>query len=426
MTIVVDDITTQDGDSTACRTTSGVVDIINRHYHIAQDKSRKLYIYNAGVYIPEGEEVIQWAYFRILERLNLTSLWKSKIAEEVIKLFKIKSAELPETPKLEYLNVKNGMINIQTFEIVEHDPKYLSTIQLPVVYRPECNCDNWDTFISEVFPEDAQQVPWELIAWLMVPCTTIQKVILFHGTGANGKSIFLEALQSFLGFDHVSSVPLHALEEDRFATARLIGKLANVCADLPDLKIKTTGMLKALTGFDRVTIEEKFRASYDAILPARLIFSANQLPKSNDNSEGFYRRMIIIPMEKTFEDVPANKRSIMAGLTNQYQLSGVLNKALKLVHKVLNSGLYISPKMKSVLDNYRTLTDPMAKWLEAETLNNQYKTTDKIDIFSSYENYCKISDIMPLSYPAFFATLKKFRPDLQTVSRRVTGAERLE
>src|SRR5258708_27544575 len=132
---------------------------------------------------------------------------------------------------------------------------FLSPVQLPVKFAPDARCPKWDKFISEVFPGDAEAIAWEIPAWLMTPDTSIQKAILLMGDGANGKSTYLRAVLAFIGKHNAAAVSLHKLENDRFSAARLIGRLANICPDLPSADLTGTSMFKAITGGDEIEAE---------------------------------------------------------------------------------------------------------------------------------------------------------------------------
>ncbi len=84
-----------------------------------------------------------------------------------------------------------------------------------------------------MFPSDGRVLAYEIIGWLMIPDMSLQKSILLIGDGANGKSVYLWAVSAFLGRENIASLSLQRLEGDKFAAARLVGKLANICADLP-------------------------------------------------------------------------------------------------------------------------------------------------------------------------------------------------
>jgi len=74
------------------------------------------------------------------------------------------------------------------------------------------------------------------------------------------------------------------------SAARLVGRLANICPDLPATDLVSTSVFKAITGGDPLVAEYKFRDSFEFIPYTRLVFSANHPPKSQDASPAFFRR----------------------------------------------------------------------------------------------------------------------------------------
>ena len=93
---------------------------------------------------------------------------------------------------------------------------------------------------------------------------------------------------------------------ERFKTAELFGKLANIFADLPTKNIDDNGIFKALVGEDYLTVEKKNKNPFSFQSYARLLFSCNSIPKNyGDRSDGFYRRLIIMRFNKS---VPPDKR----------------------------------------------------------------------------------------------------------------------
>ena len=123
---------------------------------------------------------------------------------------------------------------------------------------------------------------------------------------------------------------LQRLEADRFSAARLYGKLANICPDLPGERLESSAMFKAITGCDRITAEVKYRDSFEFAPFARLLFSANRLPASSDASQAFFDRWLIVPFQNRFRqtrrEIP--RRMLEWRLCSPTELSGALNKAL--------------------------------------------------------------------------------------------------
>src|SRR5207302_650232 len=130
---------------------------------------------------------------------------------------------------------------------------------------------------DDTFPPDARAVAWEILADLLTPDRSIQKAALLAGEGGNGKSRFLAATSAFAGRRNVANLSLHKIEADRFAAARLLGKLANICADLPSDHLTGTSVFKAITGGDAIAAEYKYRDSFEFAPFCRLLFSANYL-----------------------------------------------------------------------------------------------------------------------------------------------------
>lgn len=266
-------------------------DHIAKENHFACEPDGTLYVFRCGVYQPQGDRIVKRAVKHTLERWGRSKEWSKHRANEVLEYISIDSPELWQRPLLDMINLSNGLLDVENRELRQHDPNFLSPVQLPIVYDPRAQCPEWETFIGQVFPADAQELPWELVAWLMLPDTTLQKAILLLGEGANGKSTFLAALGTFLGRRNTVALSLHKLESDRFAAVRLAGKLANICPDLPSAHLAGTDVFKRITdGTEPITAERKFHGSYDLHCYARLIFSANHPPRSPDASHAFFRR----------------------------------------------------------------------------------------------------------------------------------------
>src|SRR5208283_4554589 len=134
----------------------------------------------------------------------------------------------------------------------------------------------------------------------MVPFP-LRKAVMAVGSGANGKSIFLSAVEAFLGGkSNVSTIPLQKLENDRFANSGLFGKLANVCADLSAESLRTTNTFKLITGGDSIYAERKYECAFQFQPFCKLIFAANKIPLCGEADEAYFDRWIIVPFMRKF------------------------------------------------------------------------------------------------------------------------------
>lgn len=401
---------------------SFVAEAITAKYRFARDAGGRLHIFRAGNYHPDGASFIRQQVKRLLDRMRISSKWTSHRAEEVVKYIEVDAPALWEKPKHDVINVLNGLLDVNSRTLSPHSADFLSPVQLPVTFDPNARCPAWDKFIGEVFPEDSEAIAWEIPAWLMTPDTSIQKAILLVGDGANGKSTYLRAVLAFIGKNNSAAVSLHKLENDRFSAARLIGKLANVCPDLPSTDLTGTSVFKAITGGDALMAEYKFKDSFDFVAYSRLVFSANHLPKSHDASPAFFRRWFVVPFERTFSDgdpdtIPSDQLDAM--LSDPAELSGVLNKVLEALAALRRRGFSESDSTKRATDEFRHATDPLAVWLDRRTVLNPDAVTPQDQLYREFCRDCAAAGNPTISKTAFGRTMKKLRPTVTDLQRTV-------
>jgi putative DNA primase/helicase len=394
---------------------------LKRSYHFARDAGGLLYVFEGGVYRPSAENLIKREVKEYCREFN--KIWTPELASKLVEYLAADAPELLERPPLDTLNVLNGLLDVTTRTLAAHSPDFLSPVQLPVAFDPEARCPAIDKFCSEVLPDDAQHVIGEIAAWLMLPETSIQKAVLLIGEGANGKSVFLTLLADFLGRENTCSLSLHKIESDKFAAARLVGKLANICPDLPTAALSGTSMFKALTGGDQINAERKYQPSFEFRPFARLVFSANTPPRSDDATHGFFRRWINLPFERrTFNENDAAtipSAILRARLSAPAEVSGLLNRALDSLPQIRTGRLQESESMRNALANFRATTDPLAVWLDRHTVEVPGSVTPKRLIREAYAKDSQDAGRPVVPDNVFTSRLKQLRPHVSTAQRTV-------
>jgi P4 family phage/plasmid primase-like protien len=399
-----------------------LADAILAEDHFAQDAGGKLYRFSGGVYRQYAERYIRRRVKEILEEHDAADKWSSHRANEVVEYIRTDAPELWERPPLNEVNVLNGILNVVTKQLQAHDPAFLSPVQIPVEYDPSATCPEWEKFVAEVFPEDAQELAFEMPADLITPSRSAQKAILLLGEGSNGKSTYLRALAAVVGSTNVAGASLHKLESDRFATARLIGKLANICPDLPSTHLTETSVFKAITGGDDLHAEYKYRESFEFRPYCRLVFSANHVPRSGDASHAFFRRWLVIPLERTFEpDEQIPREELDAKLADPRELSGVLNRALDVLPRVRREGFTGSESMREAWEEFKAMTDPVSVFLAQHTIEAANAWVTKADLLTAYNRDCDKHGRAGLNKTAFGLALKRARPGIGEAQRTVHG-----
>ena len=391
--------------------------------NFAVDASGRLFIYKNGVYQPKGEDAVKRLVKQYLAGCRNLKSWSSHKAQEVIKYISVDASELWEMPPQDEINVRNGLLNMTDGTHKAHSPDWLSPIQIPVNYDPEATCPEIDLFINAVFPEDNPCLAYEIFADIVTPIRSIQKSILLFGEGGNGKSTFLTLLCHFVGDSNCAGISLQKLEADKFASARLYGKLANVCPDLPNTQLVGTSVFKTITGGDTLVGEFKFKNSFEFVPFARLIFSTNHFPKSSDTSIAFWDRWIVVNFPKRFRgtDKEIPKEELDAQLSDPRQLSGLLNKVLPIWPNLQNQGFTISLSMTQAYQEFQEETDPIARFLNENTEDDPAAMLPKIDLVKAYNSQLYQAGQPEISNVEFGKNLKRLRPDLTDAQRTVEG-----
>jgi P4 family phage/plasmid primase-like protien len=292
---------------------------------------------------------------------------------------------------IDILNLQNGLLNIHTLEFTEHSPDYLSLVQLPIRYDPEARCPNLLKFLGQVLRPKDVFTGLELFGYCLYKTSKFQKALLCVGKGANGKSTFLSLFEHFLGKENTGHVSLQDIMSNRFATAGLYRKLANIFADLKNDKLANTGLFKMLVSGDPMKAEKKHCQPFDFENYAKLFFSANEIPQSEDKSYAYFRRWIIFFFESVFEGND-NDPNLIDRLTTQEEMSGLLNLALIALKQLIkDNGFNYIDDITTIAKNYTLNSNNVERFVRerCEITSNEEHYIICRDLWDVYFGFCK-------------------------------------
>lgn len=361
---------------------------LNKFAIITFQETDDVFIYEEGVYVPRGEKILSK---HIQENLNLNELLSTHIINElcgyVRRLSYKKRDEIIEpTDKVCLLNC---ILNLKTFQVEPHSSNIIFFNKIPVEYNEKSSCPNINEFLNEVVSIQDIQVLQEFVGYCLYKRYPIHKIFMLVGGGANGKSTFINLLKTFLGQGNCCAIPLQQLEGNRFAVSNLFGKLTNMFADLSSRALKDTSYLKMLTGEDLIPAERKFKDPIFFSNYAKMIFSCNQIPRSPDDSDAFFRRWIIINFPNQFIGDKADKNKIQK-LTSTEELSGFLNFALEGLIRLLNKGDFSHSKgISEVKEQYIRQSDSVGSFIMDLIEISPDNFIQKKELYTIYCDYCR-------------------------------------
>ncbi|MDR9432169.1 MAG: phage/plasmid primase, P4 family, partial [Natronomonas sp.] len=289
-----------------------------------------LYVYNddEGVYEPRGEAFIQ----QVIERYAGDYV-TNQVTNEIVGKIERRSIERGDafTPDPSRLVVGNGILDLRDGELDEWSPHEYHRTKIDVEWNPDAGePDAIDEFFGEIVDGSDKQTLYRLIAHSLYKEYVGEKAAMLIGGGQNGKSVFLEFVERFIGDYNVSHRALQDFDDNRFAANQLEGKLANIHPDMGDESVKDMSTFKKLTGRDTMTADVKYETPITFENYATLMFAANEMPVFNEDNHAIWRRWLYIDFPYTFDETdptakdPEPKRELMDRLTTEEELEALL------------------------------------------------------------------------------------------------------
>lgn len=279
----------------------------------------------------------------------------------------------------QFLPCKNGVIDLLTGALLPPDPKRLAFASLPWDYRPEATCPAITAALSQWVAAPPPLI--EFAAYALWRGTPLHTALMLVGEGANGKSTWLDILCALFG-DNAGAVSLQDLENNRFAAARLRGKMINVYADLSPTALTKSGMFKALTAGDPIGAEEKGRPGFTYRAYAKHAFSANRLPAVNDDTYAFWRRWVLITFPHQFMADP----SIKSKLQKPSEIEGLLALLVRTLPGVLERRKIAGgDDVEATRAIYLRSSDPVKAWCESALVQSPEGWLPKDDLYNAFK-----------------------------------------
>lgn len=363
------------------------------------EKTATLFIYNYTEkrYIPDTEliyNLVQGVYEHIDPRLYplVVSYIKAKLEHK-------SKGELPDLAKLKLTPVKNGMFDMVNKCLLPFDYKLFVTTKSPINYNKNAkkpdffDPDKWFNELACNHKETFNNL-WELIADVVDISNERGGIHFLLGDGNNGKGTFIQLIKNLIGLENISA--LHPQDfSNRFDTSTLIGKTCNIGDDIPPTTIDNPSKLKSVSTGDFISVEEKGKPKHTVEIKLGLIFTANKLPLVNDTTNGFYRRMNIIPFEADFNGKVENKAIKKEYINDVNLLEYILKRALELDFSKFTT----NPKGEEAKEKYKEDNDNIRSYILNEYIPNGYSNIIEMPqsfVMENSRHYWEKENIKPL------------------------------
>lgn len=326
--------------------------------------------------------------------------------------------------RLDFVNIENGILNLYSLNVIPHNPEYFFTQILPVTFYPGTieKCERWIQFLNEtVQTPDAIALLQEWTGYCLIRSNKFEKALHSIGKGGAGQSTYYKILRLLVGPKNCSSVAFADLE-DQFHRSSLYGKLVNISTEIGSRAIDTP-YYKAIISGDPVNAAFKHRDVFEFVPYCKLCFSGNRLPRVLDNSDGFFRRVLLVEFKRQFTEGIDADPDLYEKLKKE--LSGIFQWALVGLHRLLKQNHFtISPEMQDLLFEYKRANNPVLCFVEDRCIIDGNQEIEKAYLYTCYRKYCSENGFTALNNENFFRELYVAVGNLRQYRPQMGGKER--
>lgn len=308
--------------------------------------------------------------------------------------------------KQHYLNFKDCVLNIKTGELLNHDSSFYFTNYINANYLDQSNGSLFKEFITQITGDniEIEHLLQEVLGYAISEIRNIKKAAIFYGPRNCAKSTFLELMGKLIGDTFCSNLSLHQLN-DKFSLSLLYGKKLNKFGEIDERQLKYLSIFKAITGGDTVTADRKNTSPIAFKNKAFLAFCGNSLPNlgTTDAGNAFFNRLLIVPFPIS---IPTDSQdpNILSKLLKEK--SYIVKWACDGLSRFIENG-YVFTSCDIEIPEFNTCnTSNLNTFIEDACLLDPDLKISSRELFTAYNNFCELNNIIPLDKNSLFKEIK--------------------
>ena len=250
---------------------------------------------------------------------------------------------------------------------------------------------------------------------LLIKTMRIEKAFFFLGSGGNGKSTVMKAVENIFE-SYISHVDLADLVNDGFAVSQLVDKLANVYADIQTLKFRDLKIFKTISSGDTISVNEKYKARRDESVKVVQFYSANKMPEIENANDGFYRRVVPIVFDQVIKKPDPY---IDDKLNTEEERKRILALLIRIARTTKRHGFLFEKTKEEIINIINEKSEPLRQMIEDSDyiIKRPEYEINHTKLFAIYRSFCKENNFSPKPLAAFTRTMH----DLGFESRKSNG-----
>lgn len=326
---------------------------------------------------------------------------QSESNQRIRAMIESAQAELPVTPDVFdadpfLFNAANGCVDLGTGDLREHRRGDMLMKASPVVYRDDmfAKCERWLAFLDRIMGGNVEMIEalQRCVGYSLTGDVSEQVMFILYGTGANGKSTFIETIKVLLG-DYAASAQFSSFvagrgdsesDKPRSDLARLVGARFVSASEGETGSRLSESWIKQMTGGDTVTVRRLHELPFEFKPQFKLWLSTNHKPEIKGTDLAIWRRIRLIPFEVT---IPVEEQDRTLAQRLRKELPGILAWAVQGCLDWQKHGLAMPEKVTAATEDYREEQDILGDWFSERAELDPDAEETAAELYRSYTNW---------------------------------------
>ncbi|MBP1083484.1 phage/plasmid primase, P4 family [Bacillus capparidis] len=312
-------------------------------------------------------------------------------------------------------NCNNGVIDLRTGELLEHDRDLLFTKISPIDYEMDANSTNWISFLESIFITDEGEPDYEIIEFLQKAIgysltgeTTEQVMFFLFGNGRNGKSTFINTIQHLLGdYGRQTNSDTFIKKKNDSGinndVARLDGARFVSAVESEEGQQLSESLVKQITGGEKMSARFLRQEYFEFTPEFKVFFTTNHKPIIKGSDEGIWRRIRLVPFTVTISKDKVDKKLPQKLAA---EMPGILRWAVEGCLKWQKEGLGEAEAVRRATEGYRKDMDILGPFIDENCILHSEAKIEAKSLYENYANWCYSNNEMELKNRAFYRQME--------------------
>lgn len=383
-----------------------------------------LHVFNGRYFEMMLEETFLELIREVMERMNVGIVYQTGSAKVVMEycLNRLRGDErCLFVPDRRYVCFRNGVYDLSSMRLTDFDVRYKTDVVLDFDYTEGAHSALWDKVLSTTVPDANMRETFHQFCGCFLASRTeykIEHILFVVGEGQNGKSVICKAVVNMLGPEVASSYSPEQLfksSQMEYHLADVNGKIVNYCDEVSNKDFSGGDFKQFVSGgaFTGRHPYSKRPTKVDRI--PLMLCCANAIPPTTDDTEGYFRRFLIILAPNHVAERDKDPMLEMKLQAPEVK-SAIFNWVLEGYRAFVSNGgkIEIAGSVKEVVDEMRANANSLRRWIDSQGYvaatpagTTGYGWKPKKEWVQEYVRYCNDWNETPRNQKSLIDLFKK-------------------